>query len=562
MSQRVFVYGVCVKRLIPVLIFVYSFFFLQAVQAAEPLELSGRYKGYNVILIVLDGMRPDHLGCYGYPQKTSPNIDSLADHGAVFTNAFSVAAYTLPGVASIFTSLYPYSHGMMKVLKDKLPDNVFTLAQVMGKFGYNTAWFGPAYDPHTGSAPGQLKGFKSKYHVNFLDRFDKIHDWIDQNSRNKFFLTVHSYLPHEMNFPFLRTDNRFSRMVSNELKDGLLDLRQRWWDDLRVTLNKDPERIYFLFGKTWVEYNMNLFMDSPANLKGSKWWKWGKGMRAMLKKYPQKVYRLIGKKFVERKSILFMPKPVPLGEGFDGLWGNSLEGYVDSLNKKKFSEFMSLLDSAVYAADEKLIGGIISELKALGIYDRTIIVITADHGNEYKEHGHFGHGRYLYDESIHIPLIYYLPGAGKGTRIDQLAQSIDILPTLLDLLSIPAPERAQGISLVGLLENKKDAFTNEFVFSQGSDGIFSLRSLKWKYIRKNEERAGGHQEVSEYLFDLQKDKLEKNNLMRSLPKTAKTLRERLDSWEKSLPVYGDEKREFLPGVTEEMRERIRKTGYW
>jgi len=106
----------------------FLFFLPRNVQAVEPLKLSGEYKGSNVILIILDALRPDHLSCYGYSGKTSPNIDALADRGVIFTNAFSAASYTMPAVASIFTSLYPYSHNICLAFKDELPDNILTLA--------------------------------------------------------------------------------------------------------------------------------------------------------------------------------------------------------------------------------------------------------------------------------------------------------------------------------------------------------------------------------------------------------------------------------------------------
>jgi hypothetical protein len=540
----------------------FLFFSPDAARAGGSPEFSGKYEGYNLVLIILDALRPDRLGCYGYPEKVSPNIDALADKSVLFTNAFSASAYTLPAVTSIFTSLYPCAHNVMDVLKDRLPDNILTLAQVMNGQGYNTGWFGSVYDPHSGSAPGLLNGFKSISELSPFGGCGQIRDWINLNSRDKFFLTVHSYLPHELTFPFCRADNRFSRLVSDEFKSGLDDLRQRWWDELRNMLNEDPERIYPALGKIWVECNMSLFMHIPAELDASRKKRWENVARTMLKKYPEKVYRWAGKRLVEKKNILLRPKPVPLAGGVDGMWVNSFYDYINSLNKKQLREFLRLLDSAIYEADEKLVGGIVEELKARGVYDRTIIVITADHGNEYKEHGHVGHGRYLYDESIHVPLIYYLPGLNKGMRIDLLAQSIDILPTILGLLSIPVPAQAQGMSLVGLLENKKGVAVNEVVFSQGTDGIRSLRSVKWKYIRERDDLRDGREKAAEYIFDLRKDKGEKNNLRGSRPKIAEMLRGRLDSLIKGLRKYNNGKREFLPGISEEMREKIRKSGYW
>jgi membrane-anchored protein YejM (alkaline phosphatase superfamily) len=469
--------------------------------AAEPARLSGKYKDCNVILIILDALRPEHLSCYGYPEKTSPNIDALAERGVIFSSAFSTAPYTMPAVASIFTSLYPYSHNMMDAFKDGLSDNIYTLAQIFDIYGYNTVWFGDLSDPHSGSAMGMLNGFRSKYNLHQIGQISSntlsdVPRWINKNSRGKFFLTVHSYLTHEQFFPFLRADNKFHRRVPEEFTNELESLRRS------AELN----------------FSKGLFINSMEEKEES--------------------VRLYS------------------------AWADKAFRFIDRLDKDRLREFLSLLDSAVYEVDQRLIGGIVAELKNKGIYDKTIIVITADHGNEFKEHGSFGHGAYLYDESIRVPLVYYLPGLNKGIRVDPLAQSIDTLPTLLDLLSIPVPEQAQGRSLVGILEDKSRSPAHEFVFSQGVNNIFSIRSDKWKYIRGIKCSPKGGQDPYEHLFDLQNDSPEKNDLIVSRPETARMLRDRLERWQKDLVRYNKEEREFPVDIPEETRKRIKKTGYW
>ena len=467
------------------------------------MELSGKYKGCNVILIILDAMRPDYLSCYGYSGKTSPNIDALADKGVIFLNAFSTASYTMPGVASLFTSLYPYSHNMACIVKDCLPDTIFTLAQILDVYGYNTAWFGDLADPHSGAAKGMLNGFKAEYGLpqspdSVISGFRDVRRWINKNSRSKFFLTVHSYITHERLFPFLRAGNKFDRLASNKFKNTLDGFRQD-----RVDKRKR---------------NRSVFID-PMFVEEST----------------RRQHELLEERFIET---------------------------INGLDKREFSEFIALLDSAIYEADDNLIGGIVAELKARGIYDKTIIIITADHGNEYMEHGSVGHGAKLYDESIRVPLIYYLPGLSRGVRVKRMAQSIDVLPTLLGLLSIPAPEQAQGVSLIGLLEDKKHLPVNEFVFSQGSYGIFSIRSREWKYTRRITDYPDGPEDDPEHLFDLRMDKSEKNDLKEIRPEIVCMLRDRLEHWQKSLTRYYNVKSGFPPEIPEEMRERIRKTGYW
>ena len=131
----------------------------------EPLSLSGKYKDYNVILIILDALRPDHLSCYGYTKETSPNIDQLAKEGVIFANTFSQSHNTLPCVVSIFTSLYPISHAMEYVFKDKFSGNVYTLAGILNIYGYRTAWLGFKNDAHSGMADGLLAGFDEQYNI-------------------------------------------------------------------------------------------------------------------------------------------------------------------------------------------------------------------------------------------------------------------------------------------------------------------------------------------------------------------------------------------------------------
>ena len=91
----------------------------------------------DVILIVIDSLRADHLGAYGYPRGTSPNIDALAARGVTFTRAFAPSAWTRPSVGSLFTSLYPSEHGAVSAEHPLAPD-VASLAEIFARAGYRT----------------------------------------------------------------------------------------------------------------------------------------------------------------------------------------------------------------------------------------------------------------------------------------------------------------------------------------------------------------------------------------------------------------------------------------
>ena len=483
-------------------------------------NLNSKYKNYNVVLIILDALRPDYLGCYEYPKKVSPNIDRLSNRSIIFKNAFCHFPVTFPSTTSIFTSLYPFSHGTIEIFKDRVPERVYTMAQILNIYGYNTAWFGELGDAHTGGAKDHLlKGYNDIKEIDY----NNIFKWIEENKTKPFFITIHSYSVHEGVFPLERFNNNFSRKVSKELYELLDGIKEKQWYIFQDRLNNKPDEIYRALGREWVERHS---IDFSKPYSKEIIWK-----LSAESENPERFFTL------------------------DQFFNLSLSYYhsiVRGFDKKQLSDYLLLLDSTIFETDRSLIGGLISSLKNYGLDRKTLIIITADHGNEFLEHGGVGHGGQLYDESIHVPLILFLPDLVKGKRVKELAQSIDILPTLLDLLGIPVPYQAQGISLVGLIEGSKSTLINEYVISQ-TGGSFCIRSRDWKYIKDN---------IKEELYDLRHDKNEKNNLINKRYKIIEDLKKRLDSTINSLAVYKNRESEFLPFIDEKTRKNIKKTGYW
>lgn len=492
-------------------------------------DLSGKYKGYNVILIISDALRPDRLSCYGYPKETSPHIDLLAQQGVLFNNAFSQSALTLPSVVSIFTSLYPFSHGVSYVFKDKVPEKFYTLAQILKIYGYSTVWFGTINDPHTGKGNGLLKGFNEKYdlweHNSIKENYSGILNWLKKHRKKPFFISVHSYLTHEKVFPFRKFNNEFTYNISNNFRDFFKTMPEKWWKNLQSMLQNNQSYIYKILGEEWIKKHKEYFMQPYSSERVKNIFK--------IAETPEQKYEL---------KIIYSETYSPYFKYFDAVF---------------LSDFYSLLDGAIFELDKNLIRELISELKRFKIYDKTIIIITADHGNEYNEHGHIGHGQFLYDESIRVPLIFYLPGFGKAKKIDTLVQSIDILPTTLDLLGIPAPHQTQGMSLVGLIDGTEDIRGRQYVFSQSIDGKYMVRAREWKFIDNPIET------MQDELYNLTNDPKEQDNLIRKDTEIAKNLQERLLEWKKTLPSYTDNaKQQFVPYIDKETQERIRRTGYW
>lgn len=160
----------------------------------------------NVVLITIDALRPDHLSCYGYGRMTSPFIDSLAARGCVFSNSRSVACWTAPALASLFTSKYPRSHGVLhgfaqarEIHGQELLDPSFTtLAEILRANGYAT--FGIAGTGHVTGQSGLAQGFDNFTGL-WFPPCETIHDSAvgykkALNSGKPFFLWIHYFPPH------------------------------------------------------------------------------------------------------------------------------------------------------------------------------------------------------------------------------------------------------------------------------------------------------------------------------------------------------------------------------
>ncbi|MDA8018537.1 MAG: sulfatase-like hydrolase/transferase [Thermoanaerobaculia bacterium] len=155
----------------------------------------------NVLLISMDTLRADHLGCYGYPRDTSPGIDALAARGIIFEQAISQAPWTLPAHMTLFTGLYPSEHGLVRYANDKtawpaLADDIPLLAEVLADSGYVTAAF------TGGGFVDGVFGFDRGFDLyrtdsRRLEDFDgAVQRWLQRNHRQPFFLFLHFYNAH------------------------------------------------------------------------------------------------------------------------------------------------------------------------------------------------------------------------------------------------------------------------------------------------------------------------------------------------------------------------------
>jgi arylsulfatase A-like enzyme len=226
-----------------------------------------------------------------------------------------------------------------------------------------------------------------------------------------------------------------------------------------------------------------------------------------------------------------------------------LEQYLDA---DDLAYVMARYDGCINYVDD-MVALLIDRLRELGVYDRTMIIITSDHGEEFMDHGLLGHGNAPYEVMVHVPLLIKFPeSAHAGQRVGGLATTIDLMPTVLDVLGIPPNDQVEGISLLPLVvEGTPNRDSTHLMFN-------AMRTERWKYLKWKEE---------DFLFDLAKDPGEAVNLAAALPSVAKRLEKDVQRRMKGERVRfegfvaGIQQQPEQPQLTEKEIRVLRALGY-
>lgn len=470
----------------------------------------------NVILISMDTLRADHLPCYGYYRNTAPNICELAKEGILFKNAFAQSANTFPSHMSIFTSLYPSSHGVKNRFKDKLDEEILTLPQILKLYNYNTAWSGPLNDPGLDFESGFGRGFDEKFESVFRKRIlnecnnSELFEWLEkqEKERNNFFLFYHTYKIH---VPYIPKTNLFDNM--SILSIPLQDYSNNLLQILKEKFYNNPDSFFSALN---ISDN-----DTKEKMMNEDFW----SLSNLRLFYNPSSPNILAQAGIDPPS-------------FEVFWKN-----INRSDSDELTYVISLYDSEIVEADACL-NEFFDKLKKEGIYNKTVIIITSDHGEEFMEHGSIDHSQ-LYDETLHVPLILKIPDL-SGFKVDGLVESIDITPTILSLLGIPLPFYVQGKNLLN--NDFKDRVYAEFADKK------LLMSERWSFIMYDNDMIE--------LYDLIKDPKQTRNLTQEKTEVAENMKTELKNWLSTLPKYYKTEYDFDVGVSNETRENIIKTGYW
>jgi len=432
--------------------------------AALTKETLGRQKKLNVILIVLDAVRADHLGCYGYGHNTSPNVDELAHQGAIFEKAFSQAPVTNESVPSLFSAMYP-SHHNIRTDYDYLPERLVVLPQIFQQAGYTTALF--SLNPNISPIFGYNKGV------------------------DYFFGTTQNVTRSTILWSLLGKISEYFPASEFIIKQ-IFESSRSLFPQQRDIESDDPNPITKKI-TSWISQHKNHPFFIYAHYLGG---------HAPYK--PPSPYNKIFDPGFPDYPVISYPESRGIIYPFR---------QANSMVPAKMRNMIAQYDGEIFYHDLS-IGYLDAFLKNADLENRTIIVITADHGEEFYEHKNWGHGWSLFDESIHVPLIFRGPGITSGKRITSLAAHIDILPMLVALCGIQQdlklPYTIDGIDLSPLLVSKSYENTRKYIFSEFYDqetSVSGLRTEEYKAIKMvlgNERRN--------LFFDLSSDPFEQKNI--------------------------------------------------
>src|SRR4029077_13947160 len=143
--------------------------------------------------------------------------------------------------------------------------------------------------------------------------------------------------------------------------------------------------------------------------------------------------------------------------------------------------YLEALYDAEVTYHDRALGSFIERLKKLGLYDTTLFVVTADHGEEFYDHNSFGHGHSMYQELIHVPLVLRFPALIPPSRIRETVSTVDIAPTVLSAAGVPVPDVMEGIDRMPQLRGGA-APAPAAAFSDFLDDRHAIRAGRWKLI--------------------------------------------------------------------------------
>lgn len=421
----------------------------------------------NVVLLLVDTLRADHLGVYGYDRPTSPNFDRIfGAEGVLFRTARAQASCTFPSVNSILTSRYPAAFFDQPEKRIGIPEGTPTLAEILKQNGYATIAL---------SASPIVRKTGTKY--NNFGGFDRGFDVFDEQCMW-----------------------REARCMNEKLVSYLDQAREPFFAYVHYIDPHDPYR-----PPGWYQKRYALDYEGP--------------------------------------DFVVAGNPNPIADAIQ--WSKPMPEY----QPRDLQHLVNLYDDEISYFDGEL-AVLMGELASRGVLDHTIVVLAADHGEQFLEHGYMKHCWTLFETDIHTPLALLLPGATKGVDVREPVQNVDVVPTVLDYAGIDARGFTfDGESLRPLIEGARPPAEYTFAM-QGTRRSVADQRFKLRYNAKLREFN---------LHDLDADPEERLNVLGDHTADFLRLQQALGEWETRI-AEGKTATEMV-AASEAVQERLRALGY-
>ena len=468
----------------------------------------------NILLICADQWRADCIGALGHPNVSTPNIDALARDGVLFKNHFGQCTPCGPSRTSLLTGLYLMNHrsGRNGTPLDARHTNIALEAR---KAGYDPALFGytdTSPDPRdrhpndpalTAYDEGVLPGFRAPLHLP-----EDMGEWVAEllsrgydfpNGRDDVFRPKKDFVkPADRGFRYIPTEFPAEESETAYLTDQFL----KW---LLVRQQK-PWFAHFVFFRP----HPPIIAPAPYN----------DAVHPADVQFPVRA----ASAEIERRQHPMLAYELDRLNSTGAYDEHSINNLVTA-DELEIRQTRATYYGLVNEIDHH-IGRIVAHLKATGQYDRTLIVLTSDHGEMLGDHHVWGKEIY-FDPSFHLPLIIRDPSSQadgtRGRQLDTLTQAIDVMPTILDWIGLPVPRTCDGASLMPLLRGKEPAdwpdrvfFEHDFrdVRDQRPEQQLGLTSDQCCYavVRDRKYKYIHFAALPPLLFDIEKDPHETTNL--------------------------------------------------
>jgi len=471
----------------------------------------------HVVLIVMDTTAASHLSLYGYSRPTSPHLERIAAEGTVFRRAFSSAPWTLPSHASLFTGLYPLQHGA-GFEHPHLNQGTLTLAEILRRRGYRTV--GYSNNAWIGDNTGLHQGFLS---------FTKVMTWNQEG--DAYTLRTSNWTPSGYQ----------NGMQTHALTSALED------SGSAVTNRLIREELQ---GHDFDSQPLFLFVNFLE---------------------PHLPYRPPGdfaRQMFDDEELEQSARQVRQDV-------HAHETGIAPLSEEQFALLRGLYDGEVAYVDHR-VGELLTFLEELGIMDDTLLVITADHGEQIGDHGFLGHNLNVYDDLLHVPLLLrYPPLFDAGTTVEEPVETRDVFASIVSLVAPEALAETPLREIHPLPTRNSSSIPERYLvaeydrplvrlkawekrwpgrdFSHLQRTFTTLRAEGWKLIMASD---GGQE-----LFDTRNDPGETVNLAAQHPERVEMLQARLADWRREALAALPGGQGEIPPMDEETRKKLQALGY-